>query len=181
MRICAQPKFMVNRPGRQRGFSLPEVLVAFSLVLLGAAAMMTTAVTTRAKSIDNAQFLSASRLAAELSDWSRQGGLKVFTDRMINPFDDIDTDDTLRRCFSEICNAEQAARFYLHQWRQRLAGAVRDVRLVVCSQSVPASAADEGWSCEDNHGDKKARVLKIGWPAQGDPRARLPRLASPLG
>lgn len=167
-----------HRPDLQSGFSLPEVLVALSIVVLGAAALISNNFSARARAIDNVRFLSASRLAAELSDWGRQGGLKRWSDQAINPLERFDVNGDAPVCFSDPCDAEQAAHFYLRQWRQRLDREVPRARVVVCGQPVAAASTD--WSCGDNGTDQTMQVIKIGWPSQADPLIRSPRLVFAL-
>lgn len=153
-----------------RGFSLTEVMVALLLVMLGASAMISTMAATRSRASSTAKFSAAFRLAAELSDWTRQGGLRALSADAENPFDLVPASDTTLNCFSKPCNAEDAALFYLYHWRRRLLLEVRDARIVVC-RGRPASRADDyAWECEEREPVGHARVIKIGWPQGGRPR-----------
>ena len=163
---------------RQRGFSLPEVMVSLLLVMLGASAVISTMAVTRMRANSTAKLSAVVRLAAELSDWTRQGGMRAFAVGTENPFDLVDASDTVQDCFSHPCNAEDAALFYLHHWRRRLLLEVRDAHIVVC-RGMPATRADDfAWGCEEADPNTKSRVIKIGWD-QGSgvgPHGSAPRI-----
>lgn len=152
---------------RERGFSLPEVMVAMLLVMLSASALISTMAATRMKATSNAKFSAASRLAIELSNWVRQGGMQALHIRTENPFDHVDTTATVPSCFSDPCSAEDAAIFYLHHWRRRLLLDVPDARIAVCPGVPTTSATASGWSCEEADVDTRSRFIKIGWTQGG--------------
>ncbi len=162
---------------------MTEVMVALLLVMLGASAMISTMAATRSRASSTAKFSAASRLAAELSDWTRQGGLRALSVVTENPFDLVDVSDTALNCFSNSCNAEDAALFYLYHWRRRLLLEVRDARIVVCAGTPATRADDYAWECEQDEPDRNARVIKIGWPQGGRPGVHEfpPRLILALG
>ena len=166
---------------RHKGFSLPEVMIALLLVSLSASALISTMVTTRIQTASNTRFSASFRLAAELSDWVRQGGLKVLASDAANPFDLIDEAGSVPACFSEPCHAEAAALFYLHHWRWRLFLKVPNARLVVCEDNALISSASPQWSCNSSDSSFKARVIKIGWPQAGDDSQFPPRVVLALG
>jgi len=64
--------------------------MALLLVTLSASALISTMVTTRIQMASNARFSAAFRLAVELSDWVRQGGMKVLASGTVDPFDLVD-------------------------------------------------------------------------------------------
>ena len=158
---------------RHKGFSLPEVMIALLLVSLSASALISTMVTTRVQTVSNANFSTAFRLSVELSDWVRQGGLKVLASDPGNPFDLIDQEDSVSACFVEPCHAEAAALFYLHNWRRRLSLRVPNARVVVCQDIVLISPASYNWLCDSSDSPFKTRVIKIGWP-QGSDGSKFP-------
>jgi len=166
---------------RHKGFSLPEVMIALLLVSLSASALISTMVKTRMQTASNTRFSASFRLAAELSDWVRQGGLKVLASDTENPFDLIDAVVSVPACFSESCHAEAAALFYLHHWRRRLFLKVPNARVVVCEEDASISSASHHWSCGSGDSSFKARVIKIGWPQGGDNSQFPPRVVLALG
>ncbi len=166
---------------RHKGFSLPEVMIALLLVSLSASALISTMVTTRMQTASNTRFSASFRLAAELSDWVRQGGLKVLASDTENPFDLIDAVVSVPACFSEPCHAEAAALFYLHHWRRRLFLKVPNARVVVCEEDASINSASHRWSCGSSDSSFKARVIKIGWPQGGDNSQFPPRVVLALG
>lgn len=165
---------------RHKGFSLPEVMIALLLVSLSASALISTMVTTRMQTASNTRFSTSFRLAAELSDWVRQGGLKVLPSDTENPFDLIDATSSVPACFSESCHAEAAALFYLHHWRRRLFLKVPNARLVVCGENALISSASHQWPCNSSDSSFKAHVIKIGWPQGGDENQFPPRIVLTL-
>jgi prepilin-type N-terminal cleavage/methylation domain-containing protein len=158
---------------RYKGFSLPEVMIALLLVSLSASALISTMVTTRMQTASNSNFSTAFRLAVELSDWVRQGGLNGLSSETVNPFELIDQTDSVSACFSEPCHAEAAALFYLHDWRRRLSLKVPNARVVVCQDIVLNSPASHNWPCDSGDSSVKTRVIKIGWP-QGSDSSKFP-------
>ena len=141
-------------------------MIALLLVMLGGSAMISTMAATRVRATSTAKFSAAFRLAAELSDWTRQGGLRTLVPVTENLFDLVDASATELNCFSSSCTADDAALFYLYHWRRRLLLEVRDARVVVC-RDVPATRADQyAWACEEDESNSKSHVIKIGW-AQG--------------
>jgi prepilin-type N-terminal cleavage/methylation domain-containing protein len=165
---------------RHKGFSLPEVMIALLLVSLSASALISTMVTTRIQTASNANFSTAFRLSVELSDWVRQGGLKVFASDTVNPFDLIDQADSVSACFDEPCHAEAAALFYLYDWRRRLSLRVPNARVVVCQDILLISTASHHWLCDSSDSSVKTRVIKIGWPQGSDGRKFPPRFVIAL-
>jgi prepilin-type N-terminal cleavage/methylation domain-containing protein len=158
---------------RYKGFSLPEVMIALLLVSLSASALISTMVTTRMQTASNSNFSTAFRLAVELSDWVRQGGLNGLSSETVNPFELIDQTDSVSACFSEPCHAEAAALFYLHDWRRRLSLKVPNARVVVCQDIVLNSRVSHNWPCDSGDSSVKTRVIKIGWP-QGSDSSKFP-------
>ena len=153
-------------PDRYRGFSLTEVMVALLLVMLGASAMISTMATARSRESSTAKFSEAFRMGVELSDWTRQGGLRALAAETENPFDLVDASGKEHDCFSNPCNAEDAALFYLYHWRRRLLLEVRDAHIVVCRGKAAARADKYVWACGQAEPGSHSRVIKIGW-AQG--------------
>lgn len=166
---------------RYEGFSLPEVMIALLLVSLSASALISTMVMTRMQTASNTRLLASFRLAAELSDWVRQGGLTVLASDTANPFDLIDEAGSVPACFSEPCPAEAAALFYLHHWRRRLFLKVPNARIVVCEDDTSISLVSRHWSCDSGDSSFKARVIKIGWPQGEDDSQSPPRVVLALG
>ena len=168
---------------RHRGFSLPEVMVALLLVMLGASTLISTMAAASSRAASNLKFSVAFRLATELSDWTRQGGLRALAADTENPFDLLVASHSELNCFSHSCNAEDAALFYLYQWRRRLLLEVHDARVVIC-QGVPAARADQyQWECEEAESGSHSRVIKIGWGQGSQPGVHdfPPRLILALG
>lgn len=155
--------------------------MALLLVSLSASALISTMVTTRIQMASNARFLAAFRLAVELSDWVRQGGMKVLASGTVNPFDLVGQVDSVPACFDEPCHAEAAALFYLHHWRHRVFLKVPNARIVVCEDNISISPAPHHWSCDGGDSSFKARVIKIGWPQGGNISEFPPRLVLALG
>lgn len=167
---------------RQRGFFLPEVMLALMLIMLAASAMSSTMVAARIRAHNQIALSAAVRLALELSDWNRQGGMRALPADTQNPFDLVDASDAVQDCFSKACTAEDAALFYLHHWRRRLLLEVRDARVLVC-RGIPAPRiADEVWVCDDTDPGQRSRVIKIGWAQNGGVSglASAPRLVLAL-
>ena len=161
---------------RWKGCSLPEVMIALLLVSLSAGALISTTVATRMQAESQVRFSAALRLAVELSDWVRQGGMRVLDSALVNPMDLIEGVSSVTACFSEPCQAETAAIFYLHHWRSRLFLKVPNARILVCQDNTSISAAPYDWSCDSDGSDHKARVIKIGWPQRGDASDFPPQL-----
>ena len=158
-------------------------MIALLLVMLGASAMISTMAATRVRANSTAKFAAAFRLANELSDWTRQGGLRELAPATEKLFDLVDASATELNCFSRSCTAEDAALFYLYHWRRRLLLEVRDARVVVC-RDVPATRADQyAWACEQDELHSKSLVIKIGWAQGGRPGVDgfPPRLILALG
>lgn len=158
-------------------------MVALLLLMLGASAMISTMAATRSRASSTAKLSAASRLAAELTDWTRQGGLRALATETENPFDLVDASERELNCFSNPCNAEDAALFYLYHWRRRLLLEVRDARIVVCRDRPATRAEEYVWECDAAEHSVTRRVIKIGWAQVG--RAGLhgfpPRLVVALG
>lgn len=171
----------VQSSRRYKGFSLPEVMIALLLVSLSASALISTMMSNRIQMASNARFLTAFRLAVELSDWVRQGGIKVLASDTKNPFDLLSQTDSVLACFSEPCRAEAAALFYLHDWRRRLLLKVPNARIMVCEDDTSVSSASHRWSCGGGDSTFKVRVIKIGWPRGGDVTEFPPRFVLALG
>ena len=94
---------------RLRGFSLPEVTIALLLVSLGASALISNVGSGRLQEVNNARFSAAFRLAAELSDWARLGGLNALAPGPQNPFDLLEDAGLVPACFSSPCDARLGA------------------------------------------------------------------------
>lgn len=152
---------------RHRGFSLPELMIALLLIMLGGSALVSTMVAARVRASSQARLSAAFRLAIELSDWTRQGGMRALPANTQNPFDLVDASDAVPDCFSKPCTAEDAALFYLHHWRRRLVLEVPDARVLICRGMPAPRIADEAWVCEDTDPDYQSRVIKIGWAQSG--------------
>lgn len=97
---------------RHRGFSLPEVMVALLLVMLGASTLISTMAAARSRAASNIKFSVAFRLATELSEWTRQGGLRALAAETENSFDLLIASQSELNCFSKPCNAEEASIFF---------------------------------------------------------------------
>lgn len=164
-----------------KGFSLPEVMIALLLVSLSASALISTMTKSRLQAASNAHLSVAFRLAVELSDWVRQGGMKVLASDTENPFDLIDQADSVSACFSDPCHAQAAALFYLHHWRRRLLLKVPYARMVVCQDNTLIGQASDHWSCNSSDSSATTRVIKIGWPQDGDGNEFPPRFMLTLG
>ena len=154
--------------------------MALLLVTLSASALISTMVTTRIQMASNARFSAAFRLAVELSDWVRQGGMKVLASGTVDPFDLVDQMGSVPACFGTPCHADSAALFYLHHWRRRLFLKVPNARIVVCEDDISISPASHHWSCDSGDSSFKARVIKIGWPKGGDESQFPPRVVLAL-
>ena len=165
---------------RYKGFSLPEVMIALLLVSLSASALTSTMVTTRMQTASNSNFSTAFRLAVELSDWVRQGGLNGLASETVNPFELIDQTDSVSACFSEPCHAEAAALFYLYDWRRRLSLKVPNARIVVCQGNALNSPISHQWLCDSSDSSVKTRMIKIGWPRGSDGNKFPPRFVLAL-
>ncbi len=154
--------------------------MALLLVTLSASALISTMVTTRIQMASNARFSAAFRLAVELSDWVRQGGMKVLASGTVDPFDLVDQMGSVPACFGAPCHAEAAALFYLHHWRRRLFLKVPNARIVVCEDDISIDSASRQWSCGGGDLSFKARVIKVGWPQAGDIGEFAPRFVLAL-
>lgn len=168
---------------RHRGFSLPEVMVALLLVMLGASTLISTMAAARSRAASNIKFSVAFRLATELSEWTRQGGLRALAAETENSFDLLIASHSELNCFSKPCNAEEASIFYLYHWRRRLLLEVHDARVVIC-QGLPAARANQyKWECEEVESGSHSRVIKIGWGQGSRPGVHNfpPRLILALG
>lgn len=165
---------------QHKGFSLPEAMIALLLVSLSASALISTVVTTRIQMATNARFSAAFRLAVELSDWVRQGGMKALASDTDDPFDLLDQQSTIASCFSTHCHAKAAAFFYLHGWRRRLYLKVPNARFVVCRDNVLISPSSPHWSCDSGNPSANVHVIKIGWSQIGDSRKSPPRVVLAL-
>jgi type II secretory pathway pseudopilin PulG len=162
---------------------LPEVMVALLLVMLGASTLISTMAAARSRAASNLKFSVAFRLATELSDWTRQGGLRALAADTENPFDLLVASHSELNCFSNPCRAEEASIFYLYHWRRRLLLQVHDARVVIC-QGLPAARADQyKWECEEAESGSHSRVIKIGWGqgSQSGVHDFPPRLILALG
>ena len=167
--------------GRHKGFWLPEVMIALLLVSLGTSALISNTASSRMQEISNARFSTAFRLATELSDWVRQGGLSAFASVPQNPFDLIEGPKSAQTCFSVPCRPEAAALFYLQNWRRRLLLRVPNARIVICQDNALISSASHRWSCEPSNAAHGMRLLKIGWPQGRDGKEFPPRVVLALG
>ena len=166
---------------RHKGFSLPEVMISLLLVSVAANALISSMASSRMQEVSNARFAAAFRLAAELSDWARQGGLSVFASGVQNPFDRIEGSASVPACFSKSCDAQAAALFYLHHWRRRLLLKVPNARVVVCQDNSLIGSAPHHWHCNSNASSLKAQVIKIGWPQGRYDKEFPPRLVLAIG
>ena len=165
---------------RLRGFSLPEVTIALLLVSLGASALISNVGSGRLQEVNNARFSAAFRLAAELSDWARLGGLNALAPGPQNPFDLLANAGPVPACFSSPCDARLAALFYLRNWRRRLLLKVPSVRIMICRDSGLINPASYKWACDAGTSANSLRLLKIGWPQSGDGKEFPPRLVLAL-
>ena len=158
-------------------------MIALLLVMLGSSAIVTTMAESRVRATSTVKFSTAFRLAAELSDWARQGGLRALDPATENPFDLVDALDAELNCFSNSCTAEDAALFYLYHWRRRLLLEVRDARVVICRDLLATRADQYAWDCEEDESNSKSRVIKIGWVQGSRPGLDEfpPRLVLALG
>jgi prepilin-type N-terminal cleavage/methylation domain-containing protein len=166
---------------RHKGFSLPEVMISLLLVSLGASALISNMAASRMQEANTARFSTAFRLAFELSDWVRQGGLSVFASGVQNPLELVEAAGSVPVCFSASCDAKAAALFYLQNWRRRLLLKVPNARMVICNDSNLISPASPQWSCDSHDSSFKTRVIKIGWPQGRDGKEFPPRLVLALG
>lgn len=154
---------------------MSEVMIALLIIVLGASALASTIATNRRQSASHLRLSVASRLAAELSDWARQGGLQALgpdTATLFGPLGEDEAPD----CFAAPCDAADAARFYLHHWQRRLLLEVRGARIVLCDEVAPIGESSPVWSCNAGSAGRKARVIKIGWPEGNDRNPFPPRL-----
>ncbi|MEO0315024.1 MAG: hypothetical protein RI928_1480 [Pseudomonadota bacterium] len=181
IKVITEGSLPFNVFGRHKGFSLPEVMISLLLVSLAASALISNMASSRMQEASNARFSTAFRLAAELSDWARQGGLSVFAPAMQNPFELVDAAGSVPVCFSASCDTKAAALFYLHYWRRRLLLRVPNARIVVCQDNALMSSASHHWSCDSSHTTNGTRFLKIGWPQDSHGKEFPPRVVLALG
>lgn len=153
-------------------------MISLLLIMLAASALMSTMSANRMRALNNVRLSSAYRLATELSDWVRQGGLRTLADKE-NLFEMIENGAAAPVCFSQPCSTEDAAWFYLHHWRHRLLREIPGARIVLCSEVPQTDAAASDWPCQDATASSQSRVIKIGW-VEGSRNSRhrelLPRV-----
>ncbi len=181
IKVITEGSLPFNVFGRHKGFSLPEVMISLLLVSLAASALISNMASSRMQEASNARFSTAFRLAAELSDWARQGGLSVFAPAMQNPFELVDAAGSVPVCFSASCDAKAAALFYLQNWRRRLLLKVPNARMMICNDSALVTPVSPQWSCDSHASSFQTRVIKIGWPQGRDGKEFPPRLVLALG
>ncbi len=161
---------------RERGFSLVEVLVSIlvlALGVLGAAGMQLTALRTTHRSALQSVAL---QLAAEMADKMRANDSQMKQPDGDNLFLAVDyrsaTDKTPasppQSCYAGDCDAQQLAKFDIHDWERRIRDELPDGRARICRDVTPwdPSAHAFKWSCDSGSG--ASLVIKVGWQQRGE-------------
>lgn len=162
--------------GREKGFSLIEVLVSiviFGIGLLGAAGLQ---LATMRSNQFTAQASVATQLVRdyeEITQMLRSADLS--TSEGTNALSSLDTgtaDTSTINCQSSsaACTPSELATFMLKEWKTRVSTELPGGRAVVCRDSAPkdTSGTSSGlyhWACDDQ-GDML--MVKIGWIGKAD-------------
>jgi type IV pilus assembly protein PilV len=165
-------------PVRNRGFTLPEVLVALLVVALGvagAAALQTRALRTARVA---ARLSAGARLAASLAERMRANPVAMAVADADNPYLGFDYDaasgppSAAASCYAGAdCDSVQLAAFDRFETAQEVAASMPGGRIRVCRDASPpdASTGLSGWDCDGRDGAPLA--IKLGWREAGAPDA----------
>lgn len=160
------------------GFSLIEVLVSIfvlTLGVIGVAGMQLTALRTAQQS---AFRTAAVQLASEMADRMRTNDsqMKLAADQ--NPFLRVDYPPSdgkhiapgkLCHAKAASCDAEELAKYDIHDWESRVGAALPGGRAVICRDAAPWDADNDAltWTCNPGAGSGAPIVIKLGWLAKG--------------
>lgn len=163
---------LVSKPGKksqENGFTLIEVLVAITLLALGASGVAAMQLRSLRMTQQSGFQTTATQLAVTLADLMRTdpelarlpGSPYLFSYQagaMTN-----NTPSSLV-CMQHICDGATMATAEVQRWQQQLQQTLPRARAVVCRDSNPATANRLQWSCD--HAANAAIVIKIGWSAR---------------
>lgn len=158
------------------GFALSETMVSLALVAVVGVLVIRSSGANAVVSAQAVATVSAARLAAELSDWTRRGGLRALGVAADQALAEV---QAAAPCHAGLCDATQGARHYLFRWHTRLLDTVSGARVVLCVDQLPVGpAAGSDWTCDSAGGQA---VLKLGWPPYPGSVGWRPALAIALG
>lgn len=160
--------------GKERGFTLVEVLVALFVLavgIVGAGATQLAAERTRQQS---ALMSEAAQLAASLAARVQVNPAVAGLPDGANPYlafsyDAADGPPVVGAvCFAAACTPAQLAEFDLHEIRQAVHARFPRGRIAVCRDGAPWDVVHRRfrWSCDGDAG--ALPVVKLGWQGTGD-------------
>lgn len=159
-------------PSDNAGFTLVEVLIAVFVLTFGVISVAAMQLTALRMSQQTTFQSTAVQLASELADIMRAhpnevdaGKSPFFFDFIANPHEQLAQP---MLCYNKnVCNEEQSARFFLYEWRLRLASLLPGARTSVCRDISPweTDAGSLTWHCNANR--QANIVIKIGWAGKG--------------
>lgn len=166
------------------GFTLLEVLVAIVVLSFGVLGVVGLQAAALQANKEARYQSSAVRLGRELGDLMRGNkGLAVTTSAATNPYL-VDFDGTLPTttadCYSAACvSPTEVAEFNIREWLGRVDAELPGVRVKVCFDATPYTAAGmPQWDCTDAGG---VAVVKMGWTRASTNRAAAGGASNPTG
>lgn len=162
----------------QTGFTLAEVLVSVLVLaagIIGTAALQLTAMRTAQQT---AFQTAAIQLVSEIADKMRANAGRFSMPDDLNPFLNLDYSASVdplppasKACHTTNCNAEELARFEIHEWKSRIKTTLPGGRIRICRDDQPwdSAAGKFRWDCTVSVADKNrsSLVIKVGWHGKG--------------
>lgn len=178
----------LGRSGRKHlpaaGFTLLEVLVAIVVLSFGVLGVVGLQAAALQANKEARYQSSAVRLGRELGDLMRGNkDLAVTTSAATNPYL-VDFDGTLPTtsadCYAGACiSRTEVAQFNIREWLGRVDTELPGVRVKVCFDATPYTAAGTPrWDCTDAGG---VAVVKMGWTRASTNRAAAGGASNPTG
>ena len=165
---------ILNRPPRQRGFTLVEALVSvliMSIGLLGVAALQTRSLGSTNTASKRSQAVS---LASDLADRMRANRVAADLTAANNNTNIAAADNSCRAAHyththnPAACTPTQLAADDLQDWNTRIAAILPTGSGVVCQDSTPNDGAVGATACD---GLGSAYAIKIFWTEKADNQA----------